>query len=113
MEEQTTSLSDSKDRMVSGFRRLLADAEELLRGGSSMAREGMEAAGGSARDVMGRMRERLTGMRDAVGDGELMEGYRTAADRTVGYVREHPGAALGVAVAVGVVLGALLAGHRR
>jgi len=114
MQEQETEFSDTRQRMVSGFKRLVADAEALLRGGSDAAGEGLETARASARDVLGRMRERVAGLRGTLAEVEdtALDRYRDTADRTLEYVRAHPGRALGVVLVIGVLLGTLL-GKRR
>lgn len=123
LHEQASDLGASKERLVAGVRRLMADAEELLRGGSAVARrelaDGMDAAQSGVGDVLGRVRARVGAWREALAGGELPGVGAGGAGllhglplRGVRYVRAHPGRALGVAIVVGVVLGAL-AGARR
>jgi len=107
MQEQTSEFGESKQKMVSGFKRLLADAEALLRTSSGITGEGIDSAREKVQRQMGMMK-------DAMSEAEIVarDRYRQASDQTISYIRSHPGKALGVAVAAGLLIGMLINSRR-
>ena len=107
MHEHTSDIGESKQKMVTGFKRLLADAEALLRTSSGITGEGIDNAREKVQRQMGMMK-------DAMSDAEMVarDRYRQVSAQTVSYVRLHPGKALGVAVAAGLVIGMLINSRR-
>jgi len=107
MHEQTNDFGESKQKMVSGFKRLLADAESLLRTGSGITGEGIDSARHGVQRKIGIMR-------DAFSDAEsvAMGRFHQASDQTTAYVRSHPGRAVGAALAVGLLIGMLISSRR-
>jgi ElaB/YqjD/DUF883 family membrane-anchored ribosome-binding protein len=96
----------SRDKLISDFKTVVADAEELLRATAGQAGERLSVA----RD---RLSERLKTARGRLDqtDSAVRERANEAAQVTNEYVRTNPWTAVGVAAAVGVILG-LLIGHR-
>lgn len=93
----------SKEKLVADLKVLIGDTEEMLR-----------ATAGQAGDKVNAARERLQASVAAakikLGEAEeaLRERGKQAAESAEEYVREHPWPALGMAAAVGFLVGALL-----
>jgi ElaB/YqjD/DUF883 family membrane-anchored ribosome-binding protein len=96
----------SRDKLVADFRTLVADAEELLRATAGQAGDRLSGA----RD---RLSERIRSARVRLDETDTaMRGRANEAAQATGeYVRENPWTAVGVAAAIGVILG-LIIGHR-
>ena len=104
MSEVTDLSSASKQKLVSDMKVVVADAEEILR-----------ATAGVAGDKMGDLRERIgERLRDAklrLADAEAALVDRTkaaSASATDDFVHENPWRAVGVAAAVGLLLGVII-----
>jgi ElaB/YqjD/DUF883 family membrane-anchored ribosome-binding protein len=97
--------SSSRDRLVSDFKSLVADAEELLRATASQAGDKI----GVARQ---KIEQSLIEGKKALADAEknLMQKSKEAADVADDYVRENPWNAVGIAAGVGLVIGLLIRG---
>jgi len=93
----------SKDKLVADLKIVVADAEELLRATASQAGEKV----GVARE---RIQASLASARVKLVEAEraLAERTRQATKVADEYVREHPWHAVGIAAAVGLVLGVLI-----
>lgn len=104
----TNSLTDSssRDRITQNFRDLVNDADALLKSTAAYTGEGYDAA-------RARMTERLDSAKSALYDleGRAVDRYREASACTENYVRANPWQAVGIAVAVGALVGFLA--HRR
>ena len=103
MSEVTDLSSASKQKLVSDMKVVVADAEEILR-----------ATAGVAGDKMGDLRERIgERLRDAklrLADAEaaLVDRTKAAARATDDFVHENHWRAVGVAAAVGLLLGVII-----
>lgn len=103
-ESEMKSKLVSADKLMEDLRLVVTDAEELLRATAGQAGEKVAAA-----------RERAAESIDAAKARIAQAGYaaaaqtRQAAKVTDEYVHENPWAAVGVAAAVGVVIGMLIA----
>jgi ElaB/YqjD/DUF883 family membrane-anchored ribosome-binding protein len=103
MSEVTDLSTASKQKLVSDMKVVVADAEEILR-----------ATAGVAGDKMGDLRERFgERLRDArirLADAEaaLVDRTKAAARATDDYVHENPWRAVGLAAAVGLLLGVII-----
>ncbi len=84
---------------IDDLRALVRDAEQVL------ANAG-DAAGEQAADLQARMREALDASRDRL--HELKASAREHLDEYDEYVRAHPYQSIGVAVAIGALIGVLL-----
>jgi len=93
----------SKDKLVADLKIVVADAEELLRATASQAGEKV----GVARE---RIQASLASARVKLVEAEraLAERTREAAKVADEYVHENPWQAVGIAAAVGLVLGVLI-----
>ena len=96
-------VADAKDATVSSLKKNIHDAEAVL---DSLA------AGGDERfaDARARMRESLRSARDTLTDAEiaLRAKSREVARVTDDYVHDNPYRSMGVAAAVGLLIGCLL-----
>jgi ElaB/YqjD/DUF883 family membrane-anchored ribosome-binding protein len=103
-ESEMKSKLVSADKLMEDLRLVVTDAEELLRATAGQAGEKVAAA-----------RERAAESIDAAKARIAQAGYaaaaqtRQAAKVTDEYVHENPWAAVGVAAAVGLVIGMLIA----
>lgn len=95
----------SRDKLVSDFKSLVADAEELLRATASQAGDKI----GVARQ---KIEQSLIEGKKALADAEknLVQKSKEAADVADDYVRENPWNAVGIAAGVGLVIGLLIRG---
>lgn len=103
MSEVTDLSTANKQKLVADMKVVVADAEEILR-----------ATAGVAGDKMGDLRERISErLRDAklrIADAEaaLVDRTKAAARATDDYVHENPWRAVGLAAAVGLLLGVVI-----
>jgi ElaB/YqjD/DUF883 family membrane-anchored ribosome-binding protein len=99
-----TDTSATKRQLAADFRDVMHDIESLLATGA-------DKAGGEADALRARIRERMEAAKVRVADvqREAVDGARRAAHATDSFVHEHPWQAVGVAAAIGVVFGVLIA----
>lgn len=95
--------TNAKDVTVSSLKKNIRDAEAVL---DSLVNSGDERLA----DARARMRESLDHARDTLADAEvnLREKSREVARVTDDYVRENPYRTIGVAAALGVLIGCLI-----
>jgi ElaB/YqjD/DUF883 family membrane-anchored ribosome-binding protein len=93
----------AKDKLITDFKAVMADAEELLNATANQAGEKVTA-------VRGRVQERLRLARGALDHAEaaVVNRTRAAARATDGYVHEHPWTIAGVCAGVGLLIGMLI-----
>ena len=93
----------NKEKLVADLKVVVADAEELLRATASQAGEKVSAA-------RERIQASLASAKIKLSEAEraLLDKTKEAARATDEYVHEHPWHAVGVAAAIGVVLGMLI-----
>ncbi len=93
-----------RDQLAADFDRVMDDVNALI----GTAGSKVDGEVGAIRD---RLRERLEDTRRRIGDlqHEGIESARKAARHTDEYVHEHPWHAVGVAAALGLVVGVLIA----
>lgn len=99
----TTENSVSTEKLVQDLRAVVADAEELLRVTASQAGERVTVAREKIQESLQRARAKLTEAESAVVDQT-----RQMAHLTDEYVHEHPWHAVGIAAAIGLVIGLLI-----
>ena len=99
----TTETVAAKEKLITDFKAVVGDAEELLQATANQAGEKVTA-------VRGRVQERLRLARDDLNRAEaaLVNRTRAAARATDGYVHEHPWTVAGVCAGVGLLLGMLI-----
>ena len=93
----------TKEKLVEDLKIVIADAEELLRATASLAGEKISAAREKVQDSLDRAKIGLGDIEDIV-----MDTGKQAARATDEYVHEHPWRAVGIAAAVGLVIGMLI-----
>jgi ElaB/YqjD/DUF883 family membrane-anchored ribosome-binding protein len=106
--DEETDMSDSsttspKERLVSDFRAVLSDTEELLKASA-------DATGARATELRAKIADNLVVARERLRDAEaaLLEKSKAAAQATDDYVHAHPWQAVGVAAGIAFLLGLLV-----
>jgi ElaB/YqjD/DUF883 family membrane-anchored ribosome-binding protein len=94
----------SADKLMEDLRLVVTDAEELLRATAGQAGEKVAAARARAEESIDAAKARI-----AQAGYAAASQTREAAKATDEYVHDNPWTAIGVAAAVGVVIGVLLA----
>ena len=96
----------TRERLISDFKVLIDDAEELLRATAGQA-------GGTIDTVRRRIEQSLEEGKHSLAEAEvlLLNKGREAAKTADVYVRENPWNAVGIAAGIGLVVG-LLAGRK-
>lgn len=102
----TSDVEEARDRLVDDFRRVVRDAEALLRVTADRGDDVIEAARARAEDSLREARQRLAEI-----EGDLFERTRAAARATDDLVHEKPWQAVGFAAGIGFVLGLLTGGR--
>jgi len=103
MSEVTELSNANKQKLVSDMKVVVADAEEILRATAGVAGEKMG-------DLRERIGERLRDAKLRLADAEaaLVDRTRAAARATDDFVHDNPWRAVGVAAAVGLLLGVII-----
>lgn len=99
-------MSDASERVMKNVKGVVGGAEELLRATAHFSGEGLAAA-------RARVEEQIEDLRNTLSDASeyATESARKAAQQTDRYVHKNPWQAIGVAMAVGMLLG-FLSGRR-
>jgi ElaB/YqjD/DUF883 family membrane-anchored ribosome-binding protein len=102
----TDSTESSRDKLVDEFAAVLAEAEEMLKRAAT-------ETGDKARDLRSQIETKLLRAKLSLQEleGQAVDQAKAAARATDDYVRDNPWQAIGVAAAVGVLVG-LLIGRR-
>lgn len=95
--------ASSQDQLLEEFQALVRDTEQLLQHSASLAGEQAEELREQIRDSLNRARTTLHNA-----EGALLERGKAAVQVTEGYVQTHPWQTLGVAAAIGLLLGMLI-----
>jgi len=105
METQQSAINEQQ-KLVTDMKTVIADAEDILHATA-------DQAGEKVATLRARIQERLQGAKLRLGDAEaaLVAKTRSAARATDTYVHESPWTAIGVAAAVGLLVG-LIIGRR-
>jgi ElaB/YqjD/DUF883 family membrane-anchored ribosome-binding protein len=93
----------SKEKLISDFKVVVADAEALLKASAGQGGEALAAVRARVEDSLAVAKSKML---DA--EEELLEKTRVAAKATDEYVHEHPWNAVGIAAGVGLLLGLLI-----
>lgn len=93
----------TRARLVDEFAGVLAEAEEMLKRAAS-------ETGDKARDLRAQVETKLLRAKLALQEieGQAIDGAKAAARATDDYVHDNPWRAIGMAAAVGVLIGLLL-----
>ncbi len=94
--------ASARNKTNADFRNLISDAEELLRVTANYSGEALSAA-------RAKFEEHLEQAKESMSDASSFaaEKYRQAAKNTDRYVHDNPWQAIGIAAAVGVLVGFL------
>jgi len=93
----------SKEKLMEDLRVVVADAEELLKATANQTGERIAAARAKAGESL-----QVAKIRLADAHATVIEKAKVAAQTTDDYVHENPWQAVGIAAAVGLLLGALI-----
>lgn len=100
MDTQTVA---AKDKLMTDFKAVLADTEELLHATANQAGEKVTAA-------RGRVQERLRQAKEELNRAEVavLNRGKAAARATDGYAHDHPWTIAGACAGVGLLIGMLI-----
>jgi ElaB/YqjD/DUF883 family membrane-anchored ribosome-binding protein len=100
---RTAASEVTKEKLISDFKVVVADAEALLKASAGQGGEALAA-------VRARVEESLATAKSKMLDAEeeLLVKTRAAAKATDEYVHDHPWNAVGIAAGVGLLVGLLL-----
>ena len=99
-----SSFSDiSKEQLISNFKTVLSDAEDLLKATANHGGEALAAVRAKTEESLGMAK---AGLADA--EAELMSRSKAAVKATDRYVHKNPWQATGIAVGIGLLVGVLL-----
>ena len=101
--ESEIKIGQSKDRLMADLRAVVRDAEELLEVAGHEAGEGLKVAKAKMEASLKSAKEELE-----YAEGVALAKAKEAARSTEAYVKEHPWQSVGMAAAVGVILGFLI-----
>src|SRR5688572_21031292 len=101
----STANEVNKEKLIADFKVMVADVEELIRATANQTGEALAAARVKAQESLGIAKSKLAAAQATVGNKTSEAAY--AADD---YVRANPWQAIGIAAAVGVLLGLLMRG---
>ncbi len=93
----------TKEKLISDFKVVVADAEALLKDSAGQGGEALAAVRARVEDSLAVAKSKML---DA--EEELLEKTRVGAKATDEYVHEHPWNAVGIAAGVGLLLGLLI-----
>lgn len=93
----------TKDKLVSDFKVVVADAEELLRMTANQA-------GDKVGDLRNRLQDHLATAKSKLADAEavVVERTRAVARATDDYVHDNPWRSIGIAAGIGFIVGMLI-----
>lgn len=98
-----SDLQRSRERLMTDFNTVVVDAEKLLKSLASESGDKAQELRAKAEQSLGVAKERLLEIEKSLGVKA-----KAAADVTESYVQEHPWQTLGIAAALGVLVGLLL-----
>lgn len=96
----------SKEKLISDFKVVVADAEALLKATAGQSGEAMAAVRAKVQDSLAVAKAKMLDV-----EAELIARTKAAATATDEYVHTHPWHAVGIAAGAGLVIG-LLIGRR-
>jgi ElaB/YqjD/DUF883 family membrane-anchored ribosome-binding protein len=104
---ETRKTAASRDKLLQDFNQVVADTEDLLRSIAAAGGDKASALRSKVEDSLQSTKERLGELQEAA-----MERGTAAARATDDYVHENPWQAIGIAAAVGVLVGLLISRDR-
>ncbi len=103
-EANPSPTQEARDKLVSDMKLVIRDAEDLLRNTGAQTSENFRAARDKFEISLSNAKNRLQDMEDAV-----VSRGRAAVRATDQYVNDHPWQSVGLAAAVGLIAGLLIA----
>lgn len=97
-----TETEVAKERLIKDFKTVIVDTEEMLKATASQTGEKVAAARAKLEETLAATQKRLADLEEG-----LVDRTKAAAQATDRLVHEHPWQAVGVAAAVGFLLGML------
>ena len=106
-DELAGAAAENKEQLVANLRRVIADAEDLL---AATADE----SSSKLAELRERVRDHLRVARDKLADADAVVRARArrAAEMTDDYVHDNPWSSIGVAAALGLLVGVLVGSRR-
>jgi ElaB/YqjD/DUF883 family membrane-anchored ribosome-binding protein len=95
--------TESHDQLLEQFQSLVSDTERLLQESASLAGDQAETLREQIRTSLGKARDTLKGTEDV-----LQKRGKAALEATEGYVQSNPWQTLGIAAAIGMLIGMLI-----
>nr|WP_298138368.1 DUF883 family protein [uncultured Pseudomonas sp.] len=95
--------TSSQDDLIKEFQTLVSDTEKLLNTSANLVGEHADELREQIRSSLGRARSSLDSA-----ENSLRERGQAAVDATSDYVQTHPWHSLGIAAAIGMLLGMLI-----
>ena len=108
MDRAVHEFDRARGRMAGDFRTMISDGEDLLKAVATVSGEGIAAARTKFQEKLNHAKSTLTEASQPV-----FERAKETAAVTNEYVRGNPWTSVGMAMAVGVLVGGLLAAVRR
>ena len=102
MEHAAVGFNHAKDKMAHDLKMIISDGEDLLKAAANATGEGLAAAQAKFAEQVMSVKAKLADASQPVIDG---------AGRADDYVQNNPWTAIGVAAAVGMLIGFLAAKH--
>jgi ElaB/YqjD/DUF883 family membrane-anchored ribosome-binding protein len=102
MDGATDKREAPQDRLVQDFKAVIADTEELLKATAGLTGEQIASARARLEDRVAATQKRFADL-----EAGLTEHAKAAYEATDKLVREHPWPAVGVAAAIGLLIGLL------
>lgn len=93
----------TKEKLISDFKVVVADAEALLKASAGQGGEALAAVRARVQESLGVAKEKMRNVEE-----ELLAKTKAAAKVTDEYVHDHPWHAVGVAAGIGLVVGMLI-----
>ena len=99
----SSALAGKTDRLLADFQTFVGDVEQLLTSAAQLPGDGLAVARSRLEEKVSQAKSKLAD----VGGATANAAYQ-ARDRSKDYIRDRPWTAIGVAIAAGAVVGALL-----
>ena len=103
-----TNVSDARAQLVEDFNKVVSDTESLLRAMASVPGDKASALRASVEENLAAAKRRVRDIQ-----GAAYEKGTAAVRATDEYVRDNPWTLIGVAAAVGLIVGLVIASDRR
>ena len=103
MSNTNAEVDVTKEKLISDFKVVVADAEALLKASAGQGGEALASVRARVEDSLAAAKTKMLEAEE-----ELLEKTKAAAKATDEYVHDHPWHAVGIAAGVGLVIGMLI-----